>query len=273
LRIYPQPICAGSPSAKVGGPTDGPGGENHLHVFATGSTTGPLRRAAQAFVLLSEGTTFDLTVAGSRKLYERMIQWKEGDLVCGGSESVMDAAVMFGCVLQPTLRPLGVREASILVPNGNPADIRSLEDMTRPDVRVGVCIQGSLEGVWEGVALRAGLFEGIRKRVTAVAEGSSDLMAILAKREVDAAIGWSTAALLGPERIETLEIRPEWRCHRVTGIGITPWCEALDLAREFVDFLVGPEGQEIWFKFGWKPIKAARVDPDWVPIHHQPRKR
>jgi accessory colonization factor AcfC len=247
--------------------------DKHLHVFATGSTTGPLRRAAQAFVLLSEEATFDLTVAGSRKLFERMIHWKEGDLVCGGSHAIMNAAVMFGCVLQPTLRPLGVREASILVPNGNPADVRSLKDLARPDVRVGVCIQGSLEGIWEGVALRAGLFEDIHKRVTAVAQGSSDLMAILAKREVDAAIGWSSAAFLAPERIETIVIKPEWRCHRVTGIGITPWCEKMDLAREFIDFLVGPDGQEIWLKFGWKPIDAAKVDPDWVPIHHQPGKK
>jgi accessory colonization factor AcfC len=223
-------------------------------------------------VLLREDATFDLTVAGSRKLYERMIEWQEGDLVCGGSQSVMDAAVTVGCVLQPTLRPLGVRESALLVPNGNPADIKSLNDLVRPDVRVGVCMQGSLEGVWEGVALRAGLFEGIRGRITEVADGSSDLLASLARREVDAAIGWASASLLAPERIESMPIRPEWRCHRVTGIGISPWCGYNELAEEFIDFLTSPEGMDIWLKFGWKPIEAAKVDPDWVPIHHQPRK-
>ena len=128
-------------------------------------------------------------------------------------------------------------------------------------------MQGSLEGVWESVALRAGLFEAIRERVRTVAEGSSDLMGILARREIDAAIGWASAAQLAPERIETLPIRPAWCVWRSTSIGITPWTERSELAKEFIAFLRSPEGGEIWNKFGWRPTKEAKVDPEWVPIH------
>jgi molybdate transport system substrate-binding protein len=206
---------------------------------------------------LQEDVTFDITVAGSRKLLPRMLEWQEGDLLCGGSESVMDAAIMYGCVLTRTIRPLGSRDSAILVPNGNPAEIRNLKDLTRDDVRVGVSMQGSLEGLWEDVALRAGLFEGIRERVLTVAEGSSDLIGILAKREIDAAIGWTSAAMLAPERIEWLPIREEWKSWRSTSIGISPWCKDRALATEFVRFLRSPDGIEIWTKFGWKSLKEA----------------
>ena len=232
---------------------------DHLHVFATGSTTGPLRRAAQAFVLLHEGASFEFTASGSVKILQRMLDWREGDLVCGGSEAVMDAALMYGCVLAPTIRPLGARDSAILVPNGNPAEIKGLKDLTRDDVRVGVAMQGSLAGIWEEVALRAGMFEAIRDRIRDVSVGSSDLMGVLARREIDAAIGWASAALLAPERIETIPIKPEWCSWRTTSIGITPWSDRRPLAEEFAKFLRSAYGRKIWEKFGWKPLKEAKV--------------
>ena len=239
--------------------TADPGASGHIHVFSTGSVTGPLRRAAQAFVLLHEHASFELTVAGSRKLLPRMLEWQEGDLMCGGSEAVMDAAIMYGCVLKGTIRPLGARDSAILVPNGNPAEIAGLKDLSRDDVRVGASYQGSLEGVWEEVALRAGMFEALRDRVGTVAEGSADLLGILARREIDASIGWASAALLAPERIETVPIRPEWCAWRTTSIGITPWSESGPLAEEFIKFMRSPDGQDIWRKFGWKRLKDARI--------------
>jgi len=230
-----------------------------LHVFATGSVTGPLRRAAQAFVLLHEDVSFEFTAAGASKLLPRMLEWQEGDLICGGAEGVMDSAIMFGCVIGLTIRPLGARDSAILVPNGNPAAVSGLEDLTRDDVRVGVAKQGSLQGIWEAVALRAGMFEAIRGRITDVSTGSSDLMGTLARREVDAAIGWASSAMLAPERIETIPIEPEWRTWRTTSMGISPWSKRRPMAEEFVKFNRSPEAQVIWHKFGWKPLKDAKV--------------
>lgn len=235
------------------------GPDEALHVFATGSVSGPLRRAAQAFVLLHEGVTFEFTMGGAGKLLPRMIEWKEGDMVCGGSESVMDAALMYGCAIGTTIRPIGVRTSTILVPNGNPAEVKGLKDLTRDDVRVGVAMQGSLEGVWESVALRAGMFEAIRGRITDVSVGSSDLMGVLARREIDAAIGWASAAMLAPERIETMPITDEWCTWRSTSVGVTPWSHRRPLAEEFTKFLRSPEGFEIWAKFGWHPVKDAKL--------------
>jgi len=232
---------------------------DHLHVFATGSVTGPLRRAAQAFVLLHEGATFEFTMGGTGKLLPRMLEWKEGDMFCVGSASGMDSALMYGCVIGTTIRPLGARRSAILVPNGNPAEVKGLKDLTRDDVRVGVAMQGSLEGIWEAVALRAGLFEAIQGHITDVSVGSSDLMGVLARREVDAAIGWASAAMLAPERIETVPIRDEWCAWRTTAVGITPWSHKRPLAEEFVKFLRSPEGFEIWAKFGWNHLKEAKL--------------
>jgi accessory colonization factor AcfC len=237
--------------------TEGAGGT--LHVFATGSVTGPLRRAAQAFVLLHEDAAFEFTAAGAHKLLPRMLEWQEGDIICGGAEEVMDSAITFGCVIGPTIRPIGARDSAILMPNGNPAGVKNLKDLTRDDVRVGVARQGSLSGVWETVALQAGLFEAIRGRITEVANGSSDLMGVLARREVDAAIGWASSALLAPERIETVAIEPRWCTWRTTSMGITPWSKSRPLAEEFIKFNRSPEGQEIWKKFGWRPLKDAKV--------------
>jgi accessory colonization factor AcfC len=120
-------------------------------------------------------------------------------------------------------------------------------------VRVGVSSGGSLANLWEEVALRSNLFHTMRRRVTSVAMGSSELIAVLARREVDASIGWASFALLAPERVELVPIPPEWCSWRVTSVGVTPWTERKALA--------SAEGQDIFHKFGWKALDAARVPP------------
>ena len=233
-------------------------GEKHLLAFATGSTTGPLRRAAQAFVL-QEDVNLDVTVGPSDKLVPQMCERHAGDLFCGGCGASMDAAMVYGAMLADSIQHLGARETVILVPNGNPAEIGGLRDLTRRDVRIGVSSVGSLANLWEEVALRANMFHTMRKRITSVSIGSSELITVLARREVDASIGWASIALLAPERVEMVPIPPEWCSWRVTSIGITPWSADRELARRFIDFLVSAEGQHVYQKFGWKPIDAAKV--------------
>jgi accessory colonization factor AcfC len=233
-------------------------GEKDLHAFATGSTTGPLRRAAQAFVL-QEDVNLDVTVGGSDKLASRMCESRQGDLFCGGCGASMDVAMVFGAVLSDSIQHLGARETVILVPNGNPAEIENLRDLTRRDVRLGVSSQGSLSNLWEEVALRADMFQTMSKRITSVSIGSSELITVLARREVDASIGWASMAMLAPERVEMVPIPPEWCSWRVTSIGVTPWSANRELAKRFIDFLVSTEGQQVFHKFGWKPIEAAKV--------------
>jgi len=233
-------------------------GEKHLHAFATGSTTGPLRRAAQAFVL-QEDVSLDVTVGGSDKLVSQMCERRQGDLFCGGCGASMDAAMVFGAVLSDSIQHLGARETVILVPNGNPAEIEQLRDLTRRDVRLGVSSQGSLSNLWEEVALRANMFQTMRKRITSVSIGSSELITVLARREVDASIGWASIALLAPERVEMVAIPPEWSLWRVTSIGVTPWSADRELAKRFIDFLVSNEGQQVYHMFGWSSIEAAKV--------------
>jgi len=103
------------------------------------------------------------------------------------------------------------------------------------------------------------MFQTMRKRITSVSSGSSELITVLARREVDASIGWASIALLAPERVEMVAIPPEWCSWRVTSIGVTPWSADRELARRFIDFLVSNEGQQVYHKFGWKPIEAAKV--------------
>ena len=102
----------------------------------------------------------------------------------------------------------------------------------------------------------------MRDQVVAVAEGSGDLLAMLAKREVDAAIGWESMALLAPEKVEAVPIRTEWCTWRSTSVGVTPWSTKRELAEAFIKFLRSPEGIKIWEKFGWRPLWDARVETE-----------
>lgn len=209
--------------------------------------------------MLQEDASVEVTVGPSDRLIPRMCEWRQGDLFCGGCSGSLDAAVVYGAVLAETVQPLGARDTVILVPNGNPAEIGGLRDLTRKDVRIGVSSTGSLANLLEEVALRANLYHTMSKRVSNVAIGSSELLAVLARREVDASIGWASFALLAPERVEMVPIPTEWCSWRVTAIGVTPWSLHKELAGRFIQFLASAEGQEIYAKFGWKALDAAKV--------------
>jgi len=56
-----------------------------------------------------------------------------------------------GIVRKGERRSIACRKSAILVPAGNPADIRSVEDMAKPGVRVAISIIDCLKGMWEDI--------------------------------------------------------------------------------------------------------------------------
>jgi len=227
--------------------------QNNLHVFSAGAVAPPIKKCAEAFKT-EFGTEFKFTVGKAENLMEEIAETKEGDLLTSGSEFILDHAQLKGLVLKETRRSLGSRTSAILVQAGNPKKIKSMSDLAKRGIRVGVSVSGCLTGVWDDLATKAGFAERIRKNTVAYADGCGELMALINKKKVDAILGWDAFKNLNMRTMDTIELPKDLQVHRSTAIGVIAFSKNKELVRKFINFLVSEKGKKIYGNYGWHHI-------------------
>jgi len=255
-----------------------------LLIYAGAASKPPTEEAAKAYEARS-GVKVEVIFGGSGTVLSQMKLAKQGDIYFPGSSDYMERAKRDGDVLPDTEEVIVYLVPAINVQRGNPHNIKTLKDLTKPGLRVaianpeGVCVglyaveiiekQFSPE---EKVAFKANLAnytESCEKTATAIS-----------LKMVDAVIGWRVFEHWDPARIETIPLPPA-QIPRVgyIPIAIAKFAKDHDAAQKFIDFLTGPEGQKIFAKyqyfatpeaaFAWlgakKPVGGEYVLPaEWL---------
>ena len=228
--------------------------QNNLHIFSAGAVATPIKKCAEEFKA-KFGTEFKFTVGKAEDHIEEIAKTKEGDLLTCGSEYVLDLAQLKGLVLKKTRRSLGSRTSVILVQTGNPKKIKSMSDLAKEGITVGVSVAGCLTGVWDDLATKAGYVEQIRKNTVAYAEGCGELMSFINKKKVDAILGWDAFKNLNKETMDKVDLPKDLQVHRSTAIGVITFSKNKELAKKFIDFLVSEKGKKIYEEYGWHHIE------------------
>ncbi len=173
------------------------------------------------------------------------------DLAIAGAEYLLDDGEVRGIVQRHQRRTIAYRRSAIIVPAGNLKNIRCVEDMAKPGVRVGVSVIDCLKGLWEDISGRLGLLDKIRKNICYYANGCIAIVEAVATGQVDAAFAWTAFQHLEPERIEIIEMPEEQQVLRGTGVGLLSFAKKTEAAKQFMDFLTSPEAREFYKKYGW----------------------
>ena len=173
------------------------------------------------------------------------------DLAIGGAEYLLDDGEVRGIVQRGKRRTIGYRTSAIIVPAGNPGNIRSVAEMARAPVRVGVSVIDCLKGLWEDITARLGLLDEIRRNITFYANGCIAIVEAVAERKVDAAFGWTAFEHLAPGRIEVVQLPPEQQVLRGTGVGLLSFSRQPEAATRFMDFLTTAEARAFYQQYEW----------------------
>ncbi len=137
----------------------------------------------------------------------------------------------------------------IIVPQGNPKRIASLADLARPGVRLALghpraCLLGRLcEQLWAKNRIDP---TAIRARTVYSLASPRDLGDKVRTNSVDAAIVWNVAAGEFAKDIEVVEIPPRQNVFSHVAVGLLRCSQNRPLARRFMAFLAGPEGQAVF---------------------------
>jgi molybdate transport system substrate-binding protein len=259
-------------------------GAASLLVYAGAASKPPTEDAAKAYEQKT-GVKVDVVFGGSGYVLSQMKLAKQGDLYFPGSSDYMDKAKRDGDVFAETEKILVYLVPAINVQKGNPHNVKTLKDLTRPGLRVaianpeGVCVGAYAVEIMEkefSPAEKA----AFKKNLANYTESCEKTATAISLKMADAVIGWRVFQYWDPERIETIRI-PKEQIPRIgyIPIAVSRFTQQRAEAQKFIDFLAGPEGQRIFAKyqyfaapddaFAWlgakKPVGGEYVVPaNWL---------
>jgi molybdate transport system substrate-binding protein len=211
------------------------------------------------------GIPVEVTFGGSGFVLSQMKLAKKGDLYFPGSSDFMEGAKKEGVILPETEKMVVYLVPSINVQRGNPKKILSLKDLTRKDIRVAianpefVCV-----GTYAAEIIEKNFDQNEKERfkrnLVNYTESCEKTANAISLKVVDAVIGWRVFQYWDPERIETIYLKPE-EIPRIgyIPIAISTFTMNRNLAQQFIDFLLSPQGKSIFRKFHYlMDIQEAR---------------
>lgn len=232
-----------------------------LVAFVGSASQPPTEAATRAFEARS-GARVELHFGGSGEMLARMKVAAQGDLYFPGSSDYIELAKREGLVDPATETRIAYLVPAINVQKGNPKEIRSLEDLARPGVRVAIARPDTVcVGLYAVEVLeRAGLAARVRPNIVTHTESCAKTAQIVALGQVDAVLGWDVFEHWDPEKIETVDLPAE----AVPRIGFLPAaiatsCRDPELARAYLDFLTSDEARAIFQRWSYlTSVEEAR---------------
>jgi molybdate transport system substrate-binding protein len=209
------------------------------------------------------GIRVEMVLGGSGYILSQMKLAGKGDIYFPGSSDYMEMAAREGLVKPETERQVVYLVNAINVQRGNPKNIQSLKDLTRPGLRVAIA---NPEGVCVG-AYAVEIIENnfseeekalFRKNLVNYTESCDKTATVVALKSVDAVIGWSVFEHWNPEAIETVPLQPG----EIARIGYIPIAMASfsqnpEAAQRFIDYVSGEKGKAVFQKYRYFPTPEA----------------
>ncbi len=230
--------------------------QERLLIFAGAASKPPLEEAAKLFEKKA-GIKVDIVFGGSGYVLSQMILSKQGDLYFPGSSDYMELAKRKGVVFPETEKPVVYLVPAINVQKGNPKNIKSIKDLTKPGIKVAIA---NPEGVCVG-AYAVEIIEKnftpeekaqFRKNLINYTESCEKTATAISLKMADAVIGRRVFQYWDPERIETIPLKKS----EISRIGYIPiaiskFTKNRKLAQRFIDFLLSEEGKAIFRKYNY----------------------
>ncbi|WP_326566553.1 molybdate ABC transporter substrate-binding protein [Amycolatopsis rhabdoformis] len=237
-------------SASAPAPAGG-GATGTLTVFAAASLTESFNELGKEFEAAHPGVTVKFDYEGSSALVQKLNNGAKADVFASADQANMDKATQGGVIDgQPTV--FATNKLAIAVAKGNPKGIKSFADLTKSDLTVVVCAQqvpcGSATKKVEtatGVTLKPKSEETDVKQVLAKVQSG----------DADAGLVYVTDATSAADKVDKVDFPEASGAINNYPIAVVKDAPQLALAKEFTDFVLGPQGKAELTKIGFGPAQ------------------
>ena len=176
-----------------------------------------------------------------------------------GEDFYLDQARERGFIAEQQL--VGYFEPVLLVQKGNPKGIRTIDDLARPGLKVGVgepeaCAVGRAA---EAVLKAANLLQAAEPNIVLRAGNVPELGNAVKLKSLDVAIVWNVTAAQVADSCDAIPLPHGLYQPSPIPVGVLKFSEHPTEARAFAQFCAGPEGQELVVQAGMAPARTEAV--------------
>jgi molybdate transport system substrate-binding protein len=261
LTAMSAPTSVPAPTA-MPEPTAAPAAENELIVFAAASLTEAFKEIGEQFGAANGGATVTFNFAGSDQLATQINEGAPADVFASANKTQINNVIKSGGVISGTERAFVRNRLVVVYPKDNPGGLTALKDLAKPGLKIVLANKSvpigaySLDFLGKASKLPEYTAEFSPTVMANVVSYEENVRAVLSKitlGEADAGIVYTTDAATVADGVGTLEIPDDLNTIATYPIAAITSAKNPDLAKKFVDYVLGPEGQQVLVKYGFIP--------------------
>jgi molybdate transport system substrate-binding protein len=233
-----------------------------LIVFAAASLTDAFNQIATDFQAVNPDTTITFNFAGSQQLAQQLGQGAPADVFASANTRQMEVAIEAGRIASGTQRTFVHNRLAVITPADNPAEINTLQDLTKPSIKLVLAAAEVPVGGYslDFLAKAAATVEygetysqTVLSNVVSYEENVRSVLSKVVLGEADAGIVYTSDIALDASQVNRIEIPDE--LNTIAAYPIAPVSDTgnPDLAKAFIDYVLAPEGQTVLAAYGFIP--------------------
>jgi molybdate transport system substrate-binding protein len=231
-----------------------------LTVYAAASLTDAFTEMGKAFEASHPSVTLSFNFGGSQNLRTQIEQGAPADVFASANRKEIDALVTQDLVDAEAAKVFLTNQLVVILPKENPAGIASLEDLGRPGLKLVLAAEEVPAGRYArevldhlDVMFGSDYKDKVLANVVSNEDNIRQAVTKVQLGEADASIVYVSDAVAVPE-LQRIEIPANMNLIAHYPIAPLIGSPNLDLANEFIDIVLSPEGQATLEKWGFTPI-------------------
>jgi len=235
-----------------------------ITVFAAASLTDAFTAIGNQFESRHPGVKIIFNFAGSQQLAQQLLQGAPADVFASANPDQMQVVITNHRVDPGSVQLFAHNRLVIIFPKDNPAGIKTLQDLTKPGLRlvlaapevpVGGYSQVFLKKASQGSYLGQDYKNLVTKNVVSYEDNVRFVLAKVALGEADAGIVY-TSDINGDngKKVGQVDIPDDLNVIASYPISAVSDSSLPELANAFVKFVLSQEGQTILSQYGFIPV-------------------
>ena len=239
--------CSSSSSSTSAGTSN-----TQLTVFAASSLTKAFTQIGQDYHTANPDVTVTFSFGSSTDLASQIQSEGTADVFASASGTAMDTVAGNPGVTDQT--NFATNHLVIITPPDDPASIGSIQDLTKPDVKLVLAAEGVPVGDYAREALdNAGISKEALANVVSNEEDDASVVAKITSGDADAAIVYTSDIAAAGDSVRSVEIPNAVNVVATYPIAAVTGSAYPDQATSFVDYVAGAEGQAVLKRYGFGP--------------------
>jgi molybdate transport system substrate-binding protein len=243
-----------------------PDAQVRLNVFAAASLNAAFKEIGQKFQQAHSNVTVSFNFAGSQALAQQINQGAPADVFASANQTQMNAVIQSGAVDASASKVFVHNLLVVIFPKSNPAQITRLQDLARPGLKIVLAAPAVPAGQYavdflgkasNDPGFGASYKASVLKNVVSYETDVETVVSKVSLGEADAGIVYTTDALANASQLGQIAIPANLQTEATYPIAPIKGSKNAATARQFVDYVLSAEGQQILTSFGFIPANGS----------------